>query len=325
MSHIKRPLAVATVAVAALMTVAACGSGGGSGGGGNKKLTYLPGVAGDNFYISVECAAKDEAKKLGYSLDTQAPQKFDATLQRPILDSAVAKNPAALIVTPTDEAALQKSLEQAKRDGIKIVLSDTTTKDPSVAEASIAGDGVKVGESAFDAIKQAHPEGGKVLVINSAPGISTGDDRGKGFEQAAKADSAFEYLGQQYAMDDNAKAAQLTAAALQKNPDIVGIFGTSGNETQGAATAVRQAGLKGKITVVGVDAYPAQIKALESGDVQALIAQDTKAIGEQSVLQAVNSVEGKKVEKVILTGATIITKVSLSTPEGKAAVYKTGC
>jgi ribose transport system substrate-binding protein len=317
-----RPIMATAVAMGVVLAVSACGSGSGSG---DKKLTYLPGVAGDNFYISVDCAATAEAKELGYTLDTQAPQKFDATLQRPILDSAIAKKPSALIVTPTDEAALQKSLEQAKRDGIKIVLSDTTTKDPSVAESAVAGDGVEVGKTAFEAIKQAHPEGGKVLVINSAPGISTGDDRGRGFEEAVKADPSFEYLGQQYAQDDNAKAAQLTSAALQKNPDIVGIFGTSGNETQGAATAVRQAGLKGKITVVGVDAYPAQVKALESGDVQALIAQDTKAIGEQSVRQAVNAIEGKKVEKVILTGATIITLESLKTPEGKEAVYKTTC
>ena len=321
MLKMNRPLAAGAVATSAILILSACGS----GSSGGKNLTYLPGVAGDNFYISVGCAAKVEAKKLGYKLDIQAPQKFDATLQRPILDSAVAKKPAALIVTPTDESALQLSLEQAKRDGIKIVLSDTTTKDPTVAVSSVTGDNVAIGTSAFEAIKAAHPNGGKVLVINSAPGISTGDDRGKGFEKAAKSDSSFTYLGQQYAQDDNAKAAQLTAAALQKNPDIVAIFGTSGNETQGAATAVRQAGKKGKIMVVGVDAYPAQVKALETGDLQALIAQDVSAIGEQSILQAVNAVEGKKVTKQILVKSTIITKESLGTPEGQAAVYKTKC
>ncbi len=321
MLKMNRPLAAGAIATSAILILSACGS----GSGGKKSLTYLPGVAGDNFYISVGCAAKIEAKKLGYSLDIQAPQKFDATLQRPILDSAIAKKPAALIVTPTDESALQKSLEGAKRDGIEIVLSDTTTKDPSVAVSSVTGDNVAIGASAFEAIKAAHPDGGKVLVINSAPGISTGDDRGKGFEDAVKADPSFTYLGQQYAQDDNAKAAQLTAAALQKNPDIVAIFGTSGNETQGAATAVRQAGKKGKIMVVGVDAYPAQVKALETGDLQALIAQDVSAIGVQSILQAVNGVEGKKVTKQILVKSTIITKESLGTPEGQAAVYKTKC
>jgi ribose transport system substrate-binding protein len=308
-----------------MAAVALSGCGGDSGDDGGKSLTYVSGVAGDNFFITAECAAKAEAKELGYSLDIQAPQKWDAALQRPILDSAIAKKPDALIVTPNDVSALQKSLDQAKRDGIKIVLADTTTEDPSVAEAWVTADNVAVGKQGFEAIKAANPDGGKVLVINSSPGVSTGDDRGNGFKDAAEADSNFEFLGQQYAQDDNAKAAQLTSAALQKDPDIVGIFATSGNETQGAATAVRQAGRQGDITVVGVDAYPAQVKALEAGDVQALVAQDVSTIGREMVRQAVNALEGKKVTKELLTDSTIITKESLGTSEGKAAVYKTEC
>lgn len=313
---------------AAAMAITACGSllaACGSGGSGAKAITYLPGVAGDAFYISVGCAAKAEAKTLGVKLDIQAPQKFDATLQRPILDAAVSKNPKALIVTPDDDSALQESLDQAKRDGIKLVLSDTTTKDPSVAEAAVTADNVKVGELAFQAIKQAHPSGGKVLVINSAPGISTGDDRQKGFEQAVRADPSFTYVGSQYAQDDNAKAAQLTAAALQRNPDIIGIFGTSGNETQGAATAVRQAGLKGKLTVVGVDAYPSQVAAMKTGDIQALIAQNVSELGKQSLLQAYNAIEGKPVQRTVLVNSTIITPQTLNTPTGQAALYKSSC
>jgi ribose transport system substrate-binding protein len=326
---------IAPIALAAVMlALSACGSSSTSGanspaatggGSGNKTLTYLPGVAGDNFYISVGCAAKAEASKLGYRLGTQAPAKWDVTLQRPILDAAITAHPDALIVTPTDETALQRSLDQAKAAGITIVLSDTTTKDPSVAVSSVSADNVALGAAGFKAIQQAHPNGGKVFMVNSAPGISTGDDRAKGFEAALKAAPGFTFVGQQFASDDNAKAAQLTAAALAKDPDIIGIFGTSGNETQGAATAVRQAGLTGKVTVVGVDAYPAQVKALQTGDVQALIAQDVAAIGTQSVLQAVNALEGKPVKKVVGTGSFILTQANLNTPQGQAALYKTSC
>lgn len=321
MTWTRKSCAAAVVALSGSL-LAACGSDNGSSA---DSITYLPGVAGDAFYISVGCAAKAEAEELGIDLDIQAPQKFDATLQRPILDSAIAKRPGAIVVTPTDVSALQRSLEQAKSDGIKVVLSDTTTEDPTVAEAAVTADNVEVGARAFEAIKLAHPEGGKVLVINSTPGISTGDDRENGFEDAAEADADFEYLGAQYAQDDNAKAVQLTSAALQKDPDIIGIFGTSGNETQGAATAVRQAGLRGKVTVVGVDAYPSQVEAMRSGDVQALIAQDVAELGKQSILQAYNAMTGKPVEKSIEVGSTIITPDNIDTPEGEAALYKSEC
>lgn len=319
-----RKQGIVALSLAAMLSLAACGGDDGAGDS-NKSITLLPGVAGDTAYISMECAAREKAKELGYALDMQAPQKFDATLQRPIVDAAIAKKPAAIIIAPTDTSALQKSLEQAKADGIKVILFDTTTEDPSVAESSVSTDNPDIGAAAFDAIKAAHPDGGKVWVIGSAPGISTGDERLKGFQDAVAADSSFEYVGVQYGQDDTARGAQLTAATLAKDPDIIGIFGVSYKEAQGAATAVKQAGLTDKITLVSVDSDPGQIEALRDGQFQGLVAQDFTQIGTDSVEQAVNAIEGKPVEKNIQTGVHLITPENVDTPESQEAIYKTSC
>ena len=88
--------AVAGVAAfaASLLMVAACGdnagstSGSGSGGGvSGKKFVLMVGVKGDPFYISMECGAQEKARELGVSLQVQGPDKFDATLQNPLLDA----------------------------------------------------------------------------------------------------------------------------------------------------------------------------------------------------------------------------------------------
>ena len=313
---------VAVLAMAGVLVLSACGSGEAAD---NKSIVLLPGVAADSAYISMECAARAKAQELGYDLEVQAPQKFDPALQRPIIDAAIAKRPAAVIVAPTDVSALQKSLEQAKRDGVKVILFDTTTQDPSVAESSVATDNHGVGAAGFQAIADAHPDGGKIWIIGSAPGISTGDDRVEGFVDAVNKDPRFQYVGVQYGQDDTAKSAQLTAAALQKDPDIVGIFAASYKESEGAATAVKQAGLTDKITMVSVDADPGQVKALEDGQFQALVAQEFAEIGGVSVEQAVNAIEGKPVTPEIQTGVRVITKENLDTPESQAVVYRTSC
>ena len=113
-----------------------------------------------------------------------------------------------------------------------------------------------------------------MLVISTDPGISTVDARVKGFEDAAAKDSAFNYVGVQYSHDDPATAAQLVTAALQKDPDIVGIFATNLFAAEGTATGVKQAGKGDQITIVGFDAGPNQVKALKDGTVQALVAQE---------------------------------------------------
>jgi ribose transport system substrate-binding protein len=169
------------------------------------------------------------------------------------------------------------------------------------------------------------PGGGQVLVVNVQPGVSTTDQRTSGFAAAAKADPKFHYVGVQYDQDSASVAAQVTLAALQKNPGIVGIFATNLFSAEGAATGVRQAGKSGKVKIVGFDAEPDEITALQQGTVQALIAQSPYTIGTDAVDQAVASLSGKPTTKKIGTKFTIITKSNLSSAASQAAIYKTSC
>jgi ribose transport system substrate-binding protein len=288
------------------------------------NIAFLQGVVGDQFYITMECGAQAEAANLGVTLNTQGPQKFDPTLQKPILDSIVASRPDALLVAPTDVQAMQQPLEQAAAAGIKVVLVDTTTNDPSYAVSAIASDNEGGGRAAFDAIKQLHPEGGKVMVMGLEPGISTTDARAKGFEEAVAADPAFTYVGVQYSHNDPATAAQLVGAQLQRDPDLIGVFAVNLFAAEGAATGVKQAGKSGQVQVVGFDAGPNQIQALREGTVQALVAQDPGTIGKFGVDEAVTALEGGQNAPDVQTGFTIITRENLD-GDGGAAAYKSSC
>ena len=128
------------------------------------KVSFIQGVAGDNFYITMQCGIQDEAKKLGVTVNTQGATKFDPTLQTPILDSVVSSKPDAILIAPTDVKAMQAPLAKAAAAGIKIVLVDTTVNDPSFAVSQVSSDNLGGGKAAFTAIKALNPKGGKVLV-----------------------------------------------------------------------------------------------------------------------------------------------------------------
>jgi ribose transport system substrate-binding protein len=328
----RRTAVGAGLAALALSVTAACGDnssgtpngGSASSGGGSYKLAFVQGVAGDAFYITMQCGIEAEAKAESATVTTQGAQKFDPTLQTPILQSVIASKPDAILIAPTDVSAMQQPIAQAKAQGIKVVLVDTTLNDPSVAVSAISSDNAAGGKAAFDAIKQLVPGGGKLLGVGVQPGISTTDARDKGFGDAAKADSAFSYLGVQYSQNDPAKAASIVSAALQKDPDIVGVFASNLFSAEGAATGIRQSGKQDKVKVIGFDAGPDQIKALQDGTVQALIAQQPATIGTDGVQQAIKALKGEPTTADIKTGFTIITKANLDT-EGKAAAYKASC
>jgi ribose transport system substrate-binding protein len=344
----KRSLVVPTAGAAAvLLTVLAAGcsssgssssaaggstssssstTGSGSSSGKTYKLSFIQGVAGDGFYVTMGCGMLAEAKTLGdATVNIQGPSQFDSTLQNPIIESVTASKPDAIMVAPDDVTASQEPIDQAMSAGIKVVLVDTTLNNPGNAVSQISSDNLAGGADAFTAVKQLVPGGGQVLVVNTKPGISTTDQRTTGFANAAKADSKYTYVGVQYDQDEASIAAQVTLASLQKNPGIVAIFATNLFSAEGAATGIRQAGKSGKVKIVGFDAEPDEITALQQGTVQALIAQSPYTIGTDAVDQAIDALTGKPTTPKIGTKFTIITSANLSSAASQAAIYKTSC
>lgn len=291
---------------------------------GEYDIAFVQGVAGDEFYITMQCGIEEAAAELGATVTTQGPQEFDPTLQTPIVDSVVASAPDALLIAPTDVTAMARPIQAAIEAGIEVVLVDTTLEDPTGVVSQIASDNVGGGAAAFQAIEEANPDGGKVLVIGVEPGISTTDARAEGFEAAVAENPAFTSLGVQYSQNQPARAAEIVTGALQADPDIVGIFAANLFAAEGAATGIRQAGVEG-ITVVGFDAGPAQVEALREGTVQALVAQEPANIGRQGVEQAVAALNGDETEPEIQTGFTIITADNVDSPEGEEAAYRSTC
>ena len=325
-----RKWATVLLLVAAAGTVVACGDddeGGGGGGasggeGESYDMTLIAGVKGDEFYITMNCGAQEAAEEIGATLEFQGPDQFDAAQQTPIVDAVAAKSPDAILIAPTDTKALFAPITQAAQNS-EIVLVDTTLEDPSMAVSQIASDNVGGGVTAGETLLELIGGKGKVMVVNVKPGISTTDQRGQGFEQAVKEKPGVEYLGQEYSQDDPAIAAQIVTSTLSRHPDLKGIFATNLFSAEGAASGLRQAGKLGDVKIVGFDAGPKQVKDLEDGLVQALIAQKPAEIGRLGVEQAYAALQGEPTEKEIGTDFEVITEDNLA--EKQDVLYKPSC
>jgi ribose transport system substrate-binding protein len=278
-------------------------------------------VKGDEFYITMNCGAQAEAKKLGASLDFQGPDQFDASLQTPIVNAIAAKKPDALLVAPTDSKAMYVPIKAVADAGAKVVLVDTTLEQADFAVSQIASDNEGGGRAAAKALSDQIGGKGKVFVVNVKPGISTTDLRAKGFEEEAKK-LGLDYVGVDYSQDQPDKAAAIVKAQLAKNPDLKGIFATNLFSAEGSASGLREAD-KQNVKIVSFDAGPKQVKDLQDGIVQALIAQKPADIGAQGVQQAIAALKGDATKPKIGTGSVILTKDNLS--QNQDAVYKSKC
>lgn len=285
-------------------------------------------MIGDNFYITMDCGARAKAAALGnVTIDTQGPQRFDQTLQTPILNAVVQSKPSAIMMAPNDFKGMIAPIQAAIDAGVPVLCVDTTI-DSDIQLGDVATDNVEGGRLAARGLAEAIGGKGKVFVINTIPGISTTDQREAGFKEAIEKEFPdIEYLGQEFSNNDSNVAAQITSARLQSDPDLSGIFGTNLFAAQGAAAALREQNLQGKVKMVGFDAGPTQVQDLKSNTVDLLIAQHPGDIGEVAVglLHDFLSTGTPPVPKDLVTGATIVTRDNIEEPDVARYLYVADC
>ncbi|MDO8209627.1 ABC transporter substrate-binding protein [Conexibacter sp. CPCC 206217] len=281
------------------------------------------------FYSSVQAGAQAEADKLGVALTVQAPQKYDPVLQTPMVDALTARRVDAMVVSPTDPKAMIGPLQRANDAGIPVVTIDTPVGDGdyeggdvSFPVSLITSDNAGGGQTACEALIKEMGGRGKIFVEDVQPGVTSSDDRFRGCKRAVDAtDGSVKIVGHGYCNEDSSKAAADVAAALQRDPDITGIFGTDGYASDGVVQAVRQANVSDDVAVAYFDARKAGADALREGIVDLLIAQQTTDMGAAGVRDAVAALNDEEVERLQTLGVKVITRENVDEPANQALIY----
>jgi ABC-type sugar transport system substrate-binding protein len=319
---------VASVAVIGLAAAlaSACGSSGG-GSSSTKTMELIVGTKSDDFYVTMECGAKAEAKKLGVKLTVTGPATFSVPEQKPLIDAVQVTKPDALIVAPTDSAALDPDLEKVQKAGTKLIFVDTSAADPSLGLSRISSDNTQGGKVAADALGQAIGGTGTVAVISVAKGVSTTDARIAGFqaEMAAKYPGVTLLPEQNDDADSVGQATSFIEGDMAAHPTLAGAFAANVITAQGAASGIAHAGKTGKVKLATFDADPTQMSMMSAGTIQLAIAQEPALEGADGVEQALNAIEGKHVTKNIATPLIAVTTSNMNDPSVKPYIYESSC
>ena len=164
---------------------------------------------------------------------------------------------------------------------------------------------------------------GKVYLNTTNPDVSSVAGRRAGFEKALKEYPNVTLVSVDYNLDNQEKAQAQTAAVLQANPDLKGVFGTNLFSAQGAYRAVVAAGLTGAVKVASWDAGMDQINALKAGQIDFTLAQKPYEIGQLAVEWGYKYLtQGAKVPKKIRPGFFFFTKENVDAPESQQYIYK---
>lgn len=272
-----------------------------------------------SFYWQIVLAG---ARKAGKDLGVKVPElgaqaETDVNGQISILENAVAGNPAAIVISPTEFKALGQPIDEAAKK-VKIIGIDSGA-DSKAFTSFLTTDNVQGGRVAADGLAAAIGEanGGKiegdVALITALPGAGSLEQRGQGFkEQLAAKYPGLKLVADRYADGQATTGLNIATDLITANPNLKGVFASNLIMAQGVGQAIAENNLGGKVALIGFDSDEKLIKFLTDGVISGLVVQDPFRMGYDGVKTALAASKGEAVEANVDTGANLVTKANMA-------------
>lgn len=284
------------------------------------NIAVIVKATNSQYWQYVFAGAKQAAQDLGVSVDTLgAAAESDIAGQISIMENAITKQPAAIVIAPTAAKPLVAPIEKATQAGIPVVVIDSSVETDAYA-SFLSTDNEAAGRLAADQLasfiqQTTGKAAGKVAYLTALPGVGSLTARDKGFteEMAAKYPD-IKIVDHRYGNNDAAKALSAANDIITKNPDLVGIFADNNMMGDGAGRAIQENNLADKVALVAFDTDDQELSFLQSGVIDALIVQDPYMMGYAGVWYAVAAHFGARLPKALDTGVKAVTKANLTSP-----------
>ncbi len=236
----------------------------------NEEYVFMTPLMTLEYFQQHRVACEDAAADLGVTGYMAGSEKFDAQEMVTIFETLIEKGVAG-IVTPGHFAdGYRQCIEKAWAKGIPVATVTLGVPD-SKAVCHFGTDYVGYGEIMAKALMDKIGKEKFIFSTNLQGGGDPAHDIMKGILNVCEANPGFEMVVQVEDQSDASVAASVIGAALQANPDVKGIIGAQSVSGIGAVTALREAGLLGKVDIVCIDKDAPTLEAIEAGDIYATV------------------------------------------------------
>ena len=266
----------------------ACSSGPGSGTApepGRVRQIAVITPSHDNPFFKAEAdAAAARARELGYDVLVNVHDD-DANKQDQLIDVAIARKVAAIVLDNAGADASVAAISKAKAAGIPTILIDREINVTGVAAAQIVSNNYQGATLGAEEFVRLLGEQGSYIELVGRESDTNAEVRSRGFHDVLDKYSDLKMVARQSANWDQREAFQKTETLIQANPGIKGVI--AGNDTMalGAMAALKGAGL-GHAVVVGFDGSPDAIGSIRAGEIKATVLQPAAYIARLAVDQA---------------------------------------
>src|SRR5689334_20540329 len=274
---------VCLLAFTALLAGCQPNSGGGAGtmsAGTKHKLAFVTNNASDFWTIArkgTEKAAKDIPS---IEVEFRIPSDGTAAEQQRVIDDLLAKGIQGIAISPVDPKNQTQMLNRAASQ--TLVVTQDSDAPASNRVCYIGTDNVEAGRQAGQLVKEALPNGGKIMVFVGVLDAANAQQRYQGLKEAL-AGSNVSILDVRTDNTDLVRAKANAADTLVKYADIAGMVGLWAYNGPAILSAVKEANKTDKVKIVAFDEQDETLSGIRDGSIYATVVQQPFEFGYRSM------------------------------------------
>jgi ABC-type sugar transport system substrate-binding protein len=215
-----------------------------------KKVAYIPLSMGIDVAQGWAALWKAQADRLGYQFVVRDPN-WDTSVGAQAFTQLIAEKPDVIIIQNPDLQSYSRLARQAQAAGIYVLQIQQSSAVQT--EAFVGPDWVELGSLLIESLHKRCGSGsgtsGKIAILQGQLTAAASLYQIKGVSDALKKYPDLHVVANQAADWDASKANAVVKTVLQQHPDLCGIAGFWDGQDIGAAAAVDEAGLKGKVFI----------------------------------------------------------------------------
>jgi ribose transport system substrate-binding protein len=263
----------------------------GGGAGTPHKLAFVTNNASD-FWIIARKGTEKAAKEIpGIQVEFRIPADATATEQQRIVEDLLALGYHGMAISPVDPANQTAMLNRAASQAL-VVTQDSDAPDSNRA-CYIGTDNVAAGRQAGELLKEALPQGGKVMVFVGTLDAANARQRFQGLKEAI-AGTNIQILDVRTDNTDRVRAKSNAADTLVNNPDLVGMVGLWSYNGPAILGAVKEANKVDKVKIIAFDEEDETLSGIKDGAIYATVVQQPFEFGYQSMALMAKVLNGDK-------------------------------
>ena len=255
------------------------------------KLAFVTNNPSDFWTIARKGTEKAAAEIPNIKVEFKLNPDNTAAEQQRLVDDLLAVGIDGIAISPVDPKNQTQLLNKAAKQAM--VVTQDSDAEGSERACYVGTDNIAAGRQAGKLIKEALPQGGKILLFVGTLDTANARERKQGIEEEIK-DTKITIIDTLTDNADRAKARANVSDALVAHPDVAALVGLWSYNGPAILGAVKAANKIGKIKIVAFDEEDETLAGIKAGEIFATVVQQPFEFGFKSIELMAKVLRGDK-------------------------------